>query len=385
MRILHTADWHLGKTLKGVDRTPEIAEALEDLLKLVDDFRPDGLVVAGDLFDHPRPPAEAEGVFFDFLVRLGEKGVPLLGVAGNHDPRARFAALEGVFSAFGARIAAELRLRGEGGVVERAGLRAALLPFVSERRLIRGQALMEQGTGERMGRYAEGMRKVMANLAGGFSPGRVNLLVGHMTIEGARLGGGEFAFFVGNSYAVKPEALPVTATYVALGHIHRQQQVAEAPVAWYAGSLLQLDFGEGEEAPRGVLLVEAEPGRPPRVTPVEARWGKPLRTFRMDLASLDRRLAEVESFPGYAKLVLAGRPDPVLRERLLAENPRLLEVAFETVAGEQEEAGEEVKGLDLVEAYALYHRQSYARPPEDGLLAAFRRVFEEVGDASAEP
>ncbi len=382
MRILHTADWHLGKTLKGVDRTPEIAAALEELLKLAADFRPDWLVVAGDLFDHPRPGAEAEGIFYDFLIRLKEMGVPLLGVAGNHDPRARFEAMRGVFRAFDAELAAELRLRGEGGVLARTGLRAALLPFVSERRLIKGREVMEREAGERMGRYAELMAKVMANLAQGFDPKVVNLLVGHMTLEGARLGGGEFAFFVGNSYAVKPEALPVTASYVALGHIHRQQKVADAPPAWYAGSLVQLDFGEGEDAPRGALLVEAEPGRPARVTPVEARWGKPLRTFRFNREALDRRIAEVESFPGYAKLVIQGRPNRVLRERLLEAIPGLLEVLFE--AEEAEPTGEGVKRLALDEAYAAYHRQAHGEEPAAPLLDAFRRLEEEV-HAAPEP
>jgi len=385
MRILHTADWHLGKTLKGVDRTPEIAAALEEVLRIVEGERVELLVAAGDLFDRPQVPAEAEAVFFDFLMRLRELGVPLLGVAGNHDPRARLAAWRGVLELFGAEIEAELRFFEEGGVRSRGPLRAALLPFLSERRVVKATELMEKETGEQQQAYAERMRKVLSNLARGFSPGTANLLVGHLTLEGAnlRLGGGEFTFYVGNSYAVKPDALPPAAGYVALGHIHRQQRVSDAPVAYYAGSLIQLDFGEGEDAPRGAILLELKPGKPARVLEeIQERWGKPLRTFRLSLNELDRRIGELERFPGYGKLVLKGRPDPVLRERLLSENPHLLEVVFE-FEGAREGGGTEAEVLGVEEAYRRYHQETYGEAPEEALMRAFRRAREEAEDEAA--
>ena len=385
MRILHTADWHLGKTLKGVDRTPEIAAALKEVLRIVRSERVELLVAAGDLFDRPQVPAEAEAVFLEFLMELRALGVPLLGVAGNHDPRGRLAAWQGVFEVFGADLAAELRFFEEGGVREWGSLRAALLPFLSERRLVKAAEVMEKDAGEHQQAYAERMRKVLKNLAQGFAPHAANLLVAHLTLEGAnlKLGGGEFTFYVGNSYAVPPDALPPTAGYVALGHIHRQQRVSDAPVAYYSGSLVQLDFGEGEDAPRGAVLLELEPGKPARVlAEVQERWGKPLRTFRFALEELDRRLEELERFPGYAKLVLKGKPDPVLRERLLAENNHLLEVLFEfegRALGEAE--APEVLGVE--EAYRRYHEATYGEPPEEALLSAFRRAMEEAGDAAA--
>ncbi len=386
MRILHTADWHLGKTLKGVDRTPEIAAALEEVLKIVEEERVELLVAAGDLFDRPQVPAEAEAVFFDFLMRLKELGVPLLGVAGNHDPRARIAAWRGVLGLFGAEIEAELRFFEEGGVRERGALRAALLPFLSERRLVKAAELMEKDVGEQQLAYAERMRKVLENLARGFSPRTANLLVGHLTLEGAnlKLGGGEFTFYVGNSYAVPAEALPTGAGYVALGHIHRQQRVSDAPLAYYAGSLIQLDFGEGEDAPRGAILLELEPGRPARVLEeIQARWGKPLKTFRFSLEELERRALELERFPGYAKLALKGRPDPVLRERLLSENPHLLEVVFEVEDAREGSGSAEAEVLGVEEAYRRYHEETYGEAPEEALIRAFRRAREEAEDAAA--
>lgn len=386
MRILHTADWHLGKVLKGVDRTSEIAAALDEVLKIVEKERVELLIAAGDLFDRPQVPAEAEAVFFDFLMRLKELGVPLLGVAGNHDPRARIAAWRGVLRLFGAEVEAELRFFEEGGVRDRGPLRAALLPFLSERRVVKATDLMEKDAGEQQLAYAGRMRKILENLAQGFAPDAANLLVGHLTLEGAnlKLGGGEFTFFVGNSYAVPPDALPRAAGYVALGHIHRQQRVSDAPVAYYSGSLIQLDFGEGEDAPRGAILFDLKHGKPAEILEeINAGWGKPLKTFRLALEELDRRITELERFPGYAKLVLKGRPDPVLRERLLAENPHLLEVLFEVEGGLTERAEGVAEVLGVEEAYRRYHEETYGEAPEEALMRAFRQAREEAEDASA--
>ncbi len=381
MRLLHTADWHLGKVLKGVDRTPEIASALKDHLRIVREENIDLVVVAGDLFDRPRVGAEAEAAAFEFFLGLRELGVPALVISGNHDSRARLEALAPLLELTGAHVRGEVRVRGEGGAVRRDWGEAALLPFLSERRAIKAAQLLADDEGQWQSGYSETVGRLIANLSAGFRPGQVNLLAAHLTIEGAnlRLGGGEFTFYVGNSYAVAVEKLPPSATYVALGHIHRQQQVSDAPVAWYSGSLVQLDFGEGEDAERGVLVVELEPDRPPVVHPVNPGWGKPLRTFRLDPDQLDRRLAEVENWPGYAKLIISGPANSALRERLYQDNPHLLEVRFESEAPDPlAEAAARVETLSWPEAYERYLREERGLEEVEELLAAFRELYEEA-------
>ncbi len=385
LRVLHTADWHLGKVLKGTDRTPEIAAALEDHLRIVREEKVDLVVVAGDLFDRPRVGAEAEAAAFEFFLGLRELGVPALVISGNHDSRPRLEALAPLLELTGAHVRGEVRVRGEGGAVRRDWGGAALLPFLSERRAVKAAQLLEESEGSWQHGYSETVGKLITNLTAGFAPGQINLFVAHLTIAGAnlKLGGGEFSFYVGNSYAVEPEHLPTSATYVALGHIHRQQKVSDAPAAWYSGSLVQLDFGEGEDAERGVLLVELEPDRPPIVHPINPGWGKPLRTFRLDPNQLDRRLTEVENWPGYAKLIIAGPANSALRERLYQDNPHLLEVRFEFEAPDPlAEAAARVETLSWPEAYERYLREVRGLQQTEEMLAAFRELYEE-GHASA--
>lgn len=371
VRLLHTADWHLGKVLKGVDRTSEIGEALKTLLEMVAKEGVDLVVVSGDLFDRPQVSAEAEAMAVEFFLRLRELGVPALVIAGNHDPKERLEALAPLFALAGAAVRGRPLFREEGGVVEVGGLRAALLPFVSERILVK-KVLQEAE--ERHRTYAEAMRRILANLE---SP----LMLGHFALEGVRPGAGEFVFHLTGSYAVPPSALPLGARYVALGHIHRQQQVSEAPVAWYAGSLIQLDFGEGEEAERGALLVEVPDRGPVRVHPIRERWGKPLKTLHLKPEELDGRLPELERFPGYLRVVVEGRLSPAVKERLFQELPHLL--AVETAGGPEEGGkGTLAPELGLVEAYDRYLKERGRE--EEGLLERFNQVLKEVeGEALA--
>lgn len=378
MRILHTADWHLGKVLKGRERTSEIRQALQALLELVRSERIELVLVAGDLFDRSVVSTEAEAAAFEFFVGLRELRVPALVIAGNHDSRERLEALSPLLSLTGAIVFGNLRFAEEGGVVEALGARVALLPFLSERRLVRASDLLQGDSADWKRTYGHSLELILKNLATGFSAD-LNLLMAHLTVEGGQLGGGEFTFHTTNSYAIPKSAFPLSLSYVALGHLHRQQQVSEAPVAWYAGSLIQLDFGESENSHQGALIVELEPGQPPLVHPVRARWGKPLKTFRLSRETLDRRWEEIRAFPGYSKIVIEGPGNAALRERLFKELPDLLEVEFHTPEAELKgPTVVDTENLDWVEAYAEYRRTATAREASPELLEAFRQVYEEA-------
>ncbi len=377
MRILHTADWHLGKILKGQDRTSEIASALRELLVLVRSEKIDLVLVAGDLFDRKIVSPEAESASFEFFLGLRELNVPALVIAGNHDSRERLEALSPLLSLAGATVFGDYRFAEDGGVVKLAGAKTAMLPFISERRMIRAENLMGGDSAEWKKSYGEKMGKMFANLASRFVLGESNILMAHLTVDGSRLGGGEFLFHTTNTYAVDAAAFPESAQYVALGHIHRQQQVSETPVGWYSGSLIQLDFGDSEDADRGALIVELSTGKAPLVTPVKERWGRPLRSFRMAVEDLDRRFREIEEFSGLKKIILSGQGSRGLRERLFREIPDLLEVEFALPEAEvQSFTAKTVEDWDWITAYREYRLEATGEEPSEELLEAFTSVFE---------
>ena len=107
MRVLHTADFHAGRLLRGYDRTPEIHDALTEIAALAQSERADAVLVAGDLFDTGNPSADAEQAVFDFFLRLRDAGLPGIVIAGNHDSAARLASVAGLLGWVGIQAVAQ--------------------------------------------------------------------------------------------------------------------------------------------------------------------------------------------------------------------------------------------------------------------------------------
>lgn len=115
MRIIHTADWHLGRRLRGIDRTPEIAAALQQLLKQAIAEEVDAVLIAGDIFDVPNPPAYAERIAYRFFCDLQQAGIPAIAIAGNHDSHARIDSIAQLLSLAGVRALGKPRTAADGG------------------------------------------------------------------------------------------------------------------------------------------------------------------------------------------------------------------------------------------------------------------------------
>ena len=140
IRLLHTSDWHLGRTIRNRPRTEEFAEVLAEVVGIARDEGVDGVLVAGDLFDSRAPAPEADAILVETLVHLHEAGIPLVAIGGNHDSAQRLEAFAPLYAAVGATVVGNVRRPDAGGVVEltaKAGGTSALIacvPFVPERK-----------------------------------------------------------------------------------------------------------------------------------------------------------------------------------------------------------------------------------------------------------
>ncbi len=133
--------------------------------------------------------------------------------------------------------------------------------------------------------YAARLQNIIGRLCAGFTPDAVNLIVGHAFVQGGATGGGERAAHLVEEYGVSAVAFPPTASYVALGHLHRAQVVRGATAIHYCGSPLQLDFGE-EAQMKQVNIVDVAPGLPAKVKAVPLASGRALRTVKGTLDQL---------------------------------------------------------------------------------------------------
>lgn len=292
MKLLHTADWHVGKTIRGHGRIQEHAAVFAEMVEIAQREQVDLVLVAGDLFETAAPSPEAEALVYRTLLQLAQTGAELAVISGNHDNAKRLEALAPVFEAANGIHMVTRPLPADRGGVREISLRSgedvtlAMLPFVSKRGIVRAADLWDNAAFENSQLYAARIQAVIASLCDSFRTDTVNLLMAHTFVHGGQLGGGERAAHFIEDYAISTQVLPSTAGYVALGHVHRPQKIASGSVTHYSGSPLQLDFGEEDQA-KQVNLVELEPGVPARVTAVPLSGGRPLRTLTGSLPQLE--------------------------------------------------------------------------------------------------
>jgi exonuclease SbcD len=382
IRLLHTSDWHLGRTIRNRPRTEEFAAVLAEVVAIAVDERVDGVLVAGDLYDSRAPAPEADAVLVETLVHLYEAGIPVVAIGGNHDSAQRLEAFAPLYRAVGATIVANVHRPDAGGVVElrsRDGSTTALVacvPFVPERRFASTAALFDAPESW-YATYADGMGNLLDAFAAAFRPDRVNVVLAHLYADGSLLGGGEREVTVGLEYAVSPARLPATASYLALGHIHRPQRVAGAAAPGrYSGSLLQLDFGETEQH-KSVALVEAAPGTPAAVREVALSAGRRL----VDLRGTFDALSTAAGAVGDAWLrvfVETDGPVPGIADRVREALPNALDVKLVYDRTVEAEAGPRSAGVGALgprDQFAAYERLTHGVEPDPALLAAFDEVL----------
>lgn len=351
VKILHTSDWHVGRRIRGRDRSSEHVEVLGEIVRVAADHEVDLTVIAGDVFDTSSPAAAAEQIVWRALLDLSEIA-PVVVVAGNHDSPLRLDAISpllemGRVTALGAPAKPD-----EGGLVDlpELGVRVALLPFVSQRGVVKVDQMMAEDPDQHAAKYQERVGRVIEALTAGMTPSTVNLLLSHLTVYGAETGGGERKAHI-FGYAVPTSVFPGHLSYVALGHLHRQQKVPHAGPVWYSGSPLQLDFGEVDDQ-KGVLLVEAEAGLPARVTAVPLTSGRRLMTLRGSLAQVIERADEVGD--SYVKVVLTEKGRVGLADEVRSVLPGAVEVVLDDPEHRPKRRPEDRRSLSPTDAFQRY-------------------------------
>jgi DNA repair protein SbcD/Mre11 len=308
MKLLHVSDWHLGRTALGRTRDSDFDAVLAEIVEIARACRPDAVVHTGDLFDVVRPAVTdlARGIrALQALARVA----PVVVLAGNHDSPALMRLFGAIANGFSAgvdpgaarRITFVDRARppAAGGILDlpAAGgtqrIRLAPLPFVHANRFLDEFRGPETATRD----YADHLRDVQAELHRGLLDGYVPerdilLFAAHLYVEGALPSRSERPLELTETYATAAATLPQVA-YAALGHIHRPQSIARTGFPTrYAGSPLQLDFGEvGED--KSVVVVTAKPARPAHPEVVPLTGGRKLREVVGTLEQIAAKAAVV--------------------------------------------------------------------------------------------
>ena len=383
MRFLHTGDWHVGRPLRGRSRLDEFADALDFVVTVAAHEEVDAVLLAGDIYDQRVISADADRLLFQTLLRLAERQIQVVAVPGNHDSAARLSAFAPLLERIGAHVVARVVPPSEGAVVH-VGARSgdehaaiACLPFVSPRRFADAAGLFED-TAKGYVDFDDGMARILQAYEDAFEADAVNIVLSHVFVSGAQPGGSEREITIGADYAVSPQHLPATASYIALGHIHKPQRVrGVAAEARYCGSLLQLDFGErGQD--KSLAVVDVAPGKPPRVTEVPIDAGRPLMDVTGSLAELEAIASRNPN--AYLRVNLEiERATPGIADQVRKLLPNALDVRLVLPdSGEPSQERPSMRGLDPRAQFVAYYRAHDGSEPPEEILAAFERVFDEA-------
>lgn len=300
MRILHTADWHLGKNLEGNSRMDEQEAFLSDFVQIVEENNIDMVLIAGDVYDTPNPPARAEKMFYNTLKKISGNGKRLtLVIAGNHDNPERLVAAVPLAREHGIMMSGTPKTiiepgeygnhkviqSGEGFVeLEINGEKAVVLtvPYPSEKRLneVLYGAMDEEE--ERLTSYGDRIQLLFDSLSKNFREDTVNLVISHLFAMGSEESGSEKNVQLGGSFIVNGNCFPKEAQYIALGHIHKPQVVpGTEKKARYSGSPLHYSKKEiGFQ--KKCYVIDVEAGKECKIEEVYFKVYKPIEIWKCE-------------------------------------------------------------------------------------------------------
>ncbi len=335
IRILHTADWHLGQTFFGYDRTEEHGVFLNWLAEEIRQKEIDALIIAGDVFDVSNPSAASQSMYYQFIYRVTAENpyLQIVIVAGNHDSAARLEAPLPLLQAMRTEVRGVVR-KLEGGEIDYDHLTVELKNRKGEVELLcMAVPFLRQGDYPAVqtegNPYAEGVRELYAQLLQRLWKRRTEnqaiLAIGHLQATGSEIAEKDYSerTVIGGLECVSPEAFSEQIAYTALGHIHKAQRVSGRENVRYAGSPIPMSFAE-KHYHHGVVMVTFDGGcavdierlECPKLIPlVSVPNGEPVSPEAI-LKAL-KELPETEAVAPYLEVkVLLEEPEPMLRQEI---------------------------------------------------------------------
>lgn len=374
MKFLHLADLHLGKRVNGFSMLEDQAHILRQILAILDDERPDGVLIAGDVYDKSVPSVEAVELLDGFLTELRTRGVPVLLISGNHDSPERLAFGGRVMDSCGIHISpvydgalAPVTLQDAFGPVH-----VWLLPFVKPAHVRRWfpDADIES--------YTDAMAEAVAHMD--IDTAARNVLVTHQFVTGGARSGSEELSVGGTDNVDSGVFAPFD--YVALGHLHGAQHIGRETIR-YAGSPLKYSFSEARQHKSVTVVTLGEKGD----VQVRTVALTPLRELREIRGSYDeltaRSFYEHTTYRSdYLHLILTDEQDVFdAMSRLRTIYPYLMTLDYDNArtraAGGMSVPAETERRTPLELFEALYQRQNH-QPMSEVQRAYIAQLMEQI-------
>lgn len=304
MKILHTSDWHLGRTLYSKkERQEEHTLFLGWLLKAIEDHSIDILLIAGDIFDNASPSSTSQKMYYDFLIKVKNSGCEnVIVVGGNHDSPSFLNAPKDILAALNVSIIGNASENIEDEIIvvkdknENPGVIVCGVPFLRERdisRFAEGENYSDRSKriNENIKKHYEKMAELADNKRKELGKPIPIVATGHLSVAGGKReeDDGVRETYIGNIEAIGSDIFPDTFDYVALGHYHIQSVIKEK--IRYCGSPIPMGFGEAGQK-KGVYIISFDNGK--KIETLEIPVFQKLESIVGDKNFIEQRLTELK-------------------------------------------------------------------------------------------
>lgn len=400
MRILHTADWHLGKNLEGISRMDEQEEFLNDFVRIVEKNNIDLIMIAGDVYDNSNPPARAEKMFYDTLKRLSGDGERLtLVISGNHDNPDRLIAAgplardHGIIMVgtpktivpFGEYGKHKILASGEGFIeIEINNEKAVILtvPYPSEKRLNEVIYNGMDDEEEKAKSYSDRIFSLFNALKNNYRDDTINLVISHLFAMGSEESGSERSIQLGGTYIVDGSCFPKEAQYIALGHVHKPQIVPGTDKrARYCGSPIHYNKKE-INFNKKCFIVDVEANKECKIEEVNLSVYKPIEIWTC--SSIEEAILKCdENKEKDCWVYLEIHTDRYIREDEIKQMKELKKDILEImpkVKGLAEEIALDLSEKSFEEIFKDFYIKERETAPEEEIVGLLLSIMSEEGE-----
>lgn len=399
MKILHTADWHIGQNFLNKDREEEFHLLFDWIIELITRKNIDVLIIAGDIFDVAYPSNSAMQLYYDFLTRLLKtrcKHIVITG--GNHDAVSTLEAAKDILRFLNIHIIPGITDDIQDEIIEiknndnNTDLVICAVPFLRDRNIRRSVA--GENFDDRTKAIKEGIARhyqEIAKIATKFKEQNIPVVAtGHLLVTGASQSDSEREIYIGNLKNFEVQNIPEIFDYVALGHIHRPQKIAGRNNIRYSGSPLQLSFSERNDT-KQLILVDFDENTKAITENIDVPKFRELVRFSGSFEEVMQKLKHYNSnakLNTWAEVVIEEEnydPEQEYKYRQIInelENIQVLKYAFEYKNKKDNDknifdTSVTLQELDVKEVFQkLLDKQKIEK--KDDLILAFDQILEET-------
>lgn len=290
MKILHTADWHLGKKLHKHDLSKDHQMFLDWLINLIQEQNIDLLLISGDIFDLANPPIEARAMYYWFLCQMIQLKCKIIITGGNHDSAQMLDAPREILQLLDIKVVGGATNPIENEIVVLENIVVCAVPYLRDADL--RQAIEGESGTSRIENVRLGIKKhydTLAEICQEKYPNLPKIAMGHLYAHGASTSDSEREIQIGNEAGIDSDCFSKTFDYVALGHIHRPQIIGGNERIRYSGSPIPLSFSEKNDQ-KIVLILELSESKIQEIETIEVPKFRELKRISGTLEEVKAKL-----------------------------------------------------------------------------------------------